>query len=197
MNIKKTSALLFALVLLLTILACQSFAPIASPTPTIDLATCMTQTEPTQEDIDFTLNFGDKIFSGGDWERAYRVEAQRVSASWTSNDESSVAYLDYLIFSCGTTADELNTYFNRDYWPVLFQNYEGYEPIDSCGSLSSTKLWEFDATSSGSDYQVLYWVRQESASRVLTMFLVYPPGSETLMNAYATQMFPDLTSCSP
>ncbi|HNB51862.1 MAG TPA: hypothetical protein PK530_07960 [Anaerolineales bacterium] len=197
MNTKKTSLLLPALFFLLMILACQSYAPIATPTPTIDPVACVTQTEPTQADIDFTLDFGDKIFTGGDWKRAYTVESQRLSASWTSDDLSSVGYLDYLIFSCGTTADELEGYFNRDYWPVLFQNYEGYEPINSCGSLASTKLWEFDATSSGSDYQVLYWVRQESASRVLTMFFVYPPDSETIMQAYATQMFPDLTSCAP
>lgn len=193
---KKPPFLFYIIPFLLTFLACQAFPPVAAPTPTIDPAICASQTEPTQEDIDYSLDFGDSIFSQSGWDRTYTVESQRVSASWTSNDKYSVAYLAYLIFSCGATTSELDIYFNHDYWHVLFQNYEGYEPMDSCGNLSSTMLWEFSAISGGNDYQVRYWAKQVSSTRVLTMFFVYPPTSVSTMNTYASKMFPELMSCS-
>jgi hypothetical protein len=191
----KNYSLLSLSLFILFLISCQVFSPITSPTPTVDLVNCAAQTDPTQADIDFSLNFGDAIFSEESWTRAYTVEPQRVSVSWTSETHNSVAYLSYLIFSCGTTAGELDAYFNEPYWPILFQNYETYEPADSCGSFTSLKLWEFTAVSSENDYQVRYWVRQENATRVLTLFFVYPPESASLMNTYTTKMFPEFEAC--
>lgn len=173
--------------------ACQVFAP--TPTPTIS-DDCATFTEPTENDIDFSLRFGESLFDPNTWARSYTVEAQRVSVSWTNDNESAVAYLDYLIFSCGYTATDLEIYFGDSYWPILFQNYASFEPQRACGSFQEgLSLYEFEAVSNDARYHVRYWVRPENSTGVLTLFLVFPTQAEATMDKYAAEMFPTLVTC--
>ncbi len=185
--------------------ACQTYSPLIAPTPTpinvptptFSFVNCEDATDPTQEDIDFSLDYGNGLYELPNWERSYTVESGRVSVSWINNDASAVAYVDYLVFICGYTSPELEEHFSGEYWDILFQNYESYEPVMHCGRFDrGLTLNEFSAISDGYEYQVRYWIRPQTENRVFTMFLVFPVDADSVMNSYAERMFPTLVSCA-
>lgn len=168
--------------------------PTEKPLPTVTPA-CISA-EPVQADIDRALAYTGSMFETTDWERSYSVSENRVSVTWLNNVQGSVAYLEALIFPCGYEDLDLDEYFSDENWGVIFENYESYELADECETNGRLRLYVFDAVSQGYDYQIYYWVENDTATRVMVLMLTLPVEAENYLNEIAPRLFPNLPNCS-
>lgn len=151
--------------------------------------------EPTRADIDRALSFTGKLFDTQDWQRTYTVATDKVSATWYSESFTSLAYLEALIFPCGYEELDLDAYFNVDTWLIIFGNYESYEYVDECRLDSGVRLYQFITVDQGFEYDVHYWVVNDTATRVISMMLVMPIESQDLIEEYSYSLFPQIPNC--
>jgi len=151
--------------------------------------------EPAQEDIDIALAYTGDLFRESEWQRTYTVSDGRVAVTWFSDALGSVAYLEALIFPCGYEDIDLDNFFNEENWQVIFENYESYEHVAQCNTDDGLRLYEFRTVEQGYDYEVKYWVENDTDTRVLGVMIVFPVESNSLMDDYSSELFPDLTSC--
>jgi len=185
-----------------TLLACEStFLPrSAVPTvPSVPVASdCAKMTEPTDEDIKFALGFTGDTFDSS-WQRTYRIENMRVKVTW-KNSENAVAYLDYLIYSCGYTQADWDYYFSdQTMREVLFRDYQNVNRTASCAeAVDKLALFEFTAQFRNEDYRIRYWAMPKTlgVTRFLMMMLVFPETSRTELDRYSRTLFPPLVSCA-
>ena len=151
--------------------------------------------EPTQNDVDRTLTYTDDIFSGADWVRSYTVESGHVYASWSNESLGALSFTEALIFSCGYTESDLDSYYNEENWQIIFANYESYKPVSECKSKDGLRLYQFTAIKDGYEYAIKYWMLKDTTTRVMEMMIVFPVESKALMDEYSSKLFPALTSC--
>jgi len=200
----KSLPLLF---LLLFISACGTpsvFVPTSTPKPIATEIVQPTQfespgcipTEPTQGDIDRALSFTGKMFDTGDWKRSYSVAESRVSITWLSDQLASVVYLESLIFACGYEEIDIENYFNNEYWPIIFENYESYEMTNDCQTSDGLRLYLFDVANLGSNYSVKYWVQPDTDHRLITVMMAFHIDNRSILDDFSYRLFPRLTSCS-
>ncbi|MBI5962159.1 MAG: hypothetical protein HY863_01685 [Chloroflexi bacterium] len=167
----------------------------ATLAPIVDMSGCISP-EPTQNDIDRALAYTDEIFSGTEWTRSYTVESSRVSVTFNSDSLGAVGFVEALIFPCGYGDSDLDTFFSNENWQIVFANYESYKALSECKSGGSLRLYQFNAVEEGGDYKIKYWALNDTDTRVVGMMIVFPVESESLMDEYASALFPDLTSCN-
>ena len=150
--------------------------------------------EPSEEDIRFLLTIGQDLFSKPEWVKSYTVEPYKVSFTRRNDTEAAIAYGEYLMYNCGYGQAELDEYFSDAGFAIVFSNYDRYTQTDFCeqGSLA---LYEYDLVFEGAPYLARYWVKQQSDTRLLVLMLVFPDESRATLDTYATQLFPDLSSC--
>ncbi len=177
-------------------------APTLTPVPTrtvrpqeMPVSGCISA-EPTQKDIDRALSFADKVIDPAEWDRSYTVSENRVSVTWLNNPQGAVIYFEALIFSCGYNEQDLNTYFSGENWKTIFLNYQSYEYLEECKAKDDLRLYQFNAISQGFNYKIRYWVLSDTDMRVITTMIVFPVGSESLLDDYSSRLFPTLRSCS-
>jgi hypothetical protein len=192
---------------LLLIFACDlpGFRPAEStqqitPTREIEIlpeaAPACISSEPAQRDIDRALQFTGGLFDTPEWERSYTVMSGRVGVTWLNNSVGAVAYLEALIFPCGYEEPDLDQYFNDETWDVIFENYDGHEIVLECETNSGLRLYEVEAANQGFDYDIRYWVRNDTDTRVITMMMTFPVDAEDFLDEYASRLFPALSNCS-
>ena len=178
----------------------DSATPLATDEPTEILLPTVTPVcispEPTQQDIDRALSYAAEAIDPAEWERTYTVSESRVSVTWFNDPQGAIIFLEALIFPCQYEEPGLDAYFGDGNWEAIFSNFEIYEMLDECNTDDGLRLYEFDAVSRGSDYEVRYWVENDTATRVITTMMTFPVGSEPLLDEYAFHLFPDLTTCS-
>lgn len=191
---------------LLVLLLLSACAPAATPTPmptpvpptvpplAVEEMTCIS-TQPTQEDVDRALAFTGGLFNTPDWERSYTVEDSRVAVTWFGSSISAVAFLEALIFPCGYEELDLDQFFGDENWDIIFGNYQRYQRVDECRTDAGLRLYQFKAVDQGFDYDIYYWAQNDTATRVVTMMIVLPVGSEDRMEEYGYSLFPTLQSC--
>lgn len=195
------------LIILLFLLACQlpglkPVTPTPQPIPTRQIEILPTLTpvciseEPTQRDIDRALAFTGEMFQNDEWERSYMVMSGRVGVTWLNNPVGAVAYLEALIFPCGYEEPDLNAYFDADNWDIIFENYDEYEIVAECKSNNGLRLYEIESINEGLDYNIRYWVKNDTDTRVITMMMTFPVDAEALLDEYASRLFPSLSICS-
>jgi hypothetical protein len=151
--------------------------------------------DPTQRDIDRALDFTGGLFLGGDWERSHFAADGRVGVTWLNNSIGAVVYLEALIFPCGYEEADLNAYFSSANWAVIFQDYENHEIFSQCAAPNGLRLFEFEAVNLGFDYDIRYWVFNDTDHRVITMMMTFPESAEDLLDDYAASLFPNLPHC--
>jgi hypothetical protein len=151
--------------------------------------------EPEQADIDRALAYTHDLFSGPDWQRTYTVSDSRVAVTWSNDTLGSVAYLEALIFPCGYKELDLDNYFNEENWKAIFANYESYEAVAECKMDTGLRLYQFKAVEQGNDYDIKYWAKNDTDTRVMGVMIVFLVKSKSLMDEYSTRLFPELTSC--
>lgn len=150
--------------------------------------------EPAEEDIRFALSIGQDLFSKPEWVKSYTVEPYKVSLTRRNDTEAGIAYAEYLMYNCGYGQAELDEYFSEASFAIVFGNYESHAQTNFCeeGNLA---LYEYDLVDEEYPYAARYWVKQQSDTRLLIVMLVFPRENPSLMDAYATRLFPDLSSC--
>jgi hypothetical protein len=151
--------------------------------------------EPTQADIDRAINYAGELVSAPEWEQTYTVGDGRVSVTWFNNSLASVIYLEGLIFPCMYEELDLDNFFNDENWQVIFANYQSYEPVSACKTDDGLRLYEFKAIADDFEYNIKYWVENDTDTRVIGAMVVLPVESVDLMNEYSTTLFPKLTEC--
>jgi hypothetical protein len=68
--------------------------------------------------------------------------------------------------------------------------------IDRCEFESGTTLRLFDVEDDGNEYWMRYWTRQETETRVLAFFLVFPKTSGVDLEEYSERFDPEATTCA-
>jgi len=126
-SIQRSLVMLGILLVLIVTLACTSFTEgLSSILP--DAQDCESATEPTQRDVDYILAFTGDTFKSKEWERSYAVESMRASVTWMNDGTGSLAYPDYLIFSCGYTQEDIDDYFSdENFRTVFFSDYQNLQ----------------------------------------------------------------------
>lgn len=195
---------------LLFLLACGSAAPKSTPTPppsatpkpppTLSASqtalppltpVCLPSAEPTEEDIDRALSFTGSLFSA--WKRSYSVSENRAAVSWTL--ENKLAYLEALIYPCGYEEPDVNAYYSEENWKTIFANYESYQPGKKCRDDAGLRLYQFSAQNLGFEYDVRYWVQNDTDNRLIGLMLVFPADERGLLEEYSARLFPHLADC--
>jgi hypothetical protein len=150
--------------------------------------------EPAEEDIRFALSIGQDLFSKPEWVKSYTVEPYQVRLTRLNDTESAVAYIEYLMYNCGYGQADLDERFSEASFAIVFQDYESHVQTNFCedGDLA---LYEYDLVNEEYPYAARYWAKQQSDTRILIVMLVFPRENPSLMNTYATRLFPDLSSC--
>lgn len=176
------------LIAVATILTACSPAPPGGPSDECGLI------EPTQKDIDKVLSFGGDTFTSDKWIRSYTVEPYKMSLFRQNDGEGAIAYIEYLIYTCGYGQAELDEYFSEEGFDIAFNAYEVHTLTAFCeqGSLA---LYKFDLTDEGTQYTSHYWVEQTDDSRVLAVMLVFPAAGAAQLDRYSQKLFPALSSC--
>jgi len=185
-------ALIFALGMS-TVLSCRFLAqkPLSIP------GDCESATEPTEQDVEYVLGFAGNTFESSDWQRSYTVAPDRASVTWLNHGEGTVAFLEYLIYSCGYTQADMDDHFSeQNFEDIIFRDYENLQSIATCTDIEGDlTLHEFTAEVHETDYVIRFWIKLDSKTRVLDMMIVFPEVSETELDKYAREVFPELSSC--
>lgn len=169
--------------------------PTSTPTETT-VTDCTTQTEPTEQDIQYLLGFPGDSLASAEWERSYQVKNMVASATWMNNTKGAMVDVEMLIFSCGYTQNNVDTYFSeknltevilRDYQPVFTSKCK-----DVTGRL---ELFEFNATLHEQPYLVRLWIQPVNDTRLLSAILTYPEVSKGEFDQVSQELFSSLHSC--
>lgn len=190
---RRYQIILWVIVGIVAILSCK---PGLWGTPAIPVD-CKEVVDPTPKDVEYVLEFTGDTFTSAGWERSYTVGDQRASVTWLKNAESALAYLEYLVYNCGYTQADLNTYFSeRNFKEVIFRDYQNLQRQAQCANDDAgLTLHEFTAVWQEKDYRIRYWVKLDSDTRVLTLMLTFPEKAEPSLDRYAKDIFPALSSC--
>ena len=172
-----------------------------TPTPTITPTIQPTVTpvcissNPTQKDIDRALAYTGGTFSKPDWEQSYTVNESAVDVLWQNISQSALVYLEARIKPCGYEEPDLNKEFSDENWKAVFANYESYELIDECKKDDGIRLYEFKTRNQGFEYEIRYWVDNDTDTRVIVTMIVFPFESISLLDEYSSMLFPGYSTC--
>jgi hypothetical protein len=163
------------------------------PIPTVT-PVCISS-EPTQADIDRALSYTDEILNTPEWNKSYSVAENRVAVTWQNSPLGAVIYLESLIFPCSYEEPDLNEYFSDENWNAVFQNYESHELIGECKTNTGLRLYEFKTQNQGFEYEIRYWVENDTNTRVIVTMIVFPLESKLLLDEYSSMLFPGYSTC--
>jgi hypothetical protein len=204
-----------ALVVLFLISACGGKPAAITATPTATLSPPPTSTQtiqptdiplstvtpvcissaPTQADINRALTYTGGTFNQPDWVQSYTVNETTVSVLWQNVPQSALVYLEAIIFPCGYEEPDLNKYFSDENWKAVFANYENYELINECRNNDGLRLYEFKTQNQGFEYEIKYWVKKDTDTRVISTMIVFPLETKLLLDEYSSMLFPDYSTC--
>jgi hypothetical protein len=112
-----------------------------------------------------------------------------------NNAQGAIVYLEAIIFPCSYEEPDLNNYYSDENWKTIFQNYEGYELLDECKTNAGTRLYEFKTQNQGFEYEIKYWVQNDTDTRVISTMIVFPLESKLLLDEYSSMLFPGYSTC--
>ncbi|MBP6177626.1 MAG: hypothetical protein KA473_02395 [Anaerolineales bacterium] len=171
----------------------------STPTPAAETFVTVTpvciSSQPVQADIDRVLSYSEGVFTDPEWEQSQFVSDSRVSVTWLNNPLGAVIYLEGLIFPCTYEEPDLNQYYSDENWQTIFQNYESYEMIDQCKTNTGLRLYEFKTQNLGLQYDVRFWVQNDTNTRVISTMLVFPSELQEQFDDYSSRFFPTYQTC--
>ncbi len=157
---------------------------------------CNKTADPTDQDVKKALAYTGDIFQTGDWKRLYTVGNQRVAITWNHNALDALAYMEYLVWDCGYTHTELDSYFSESSFKNgFFKAYDNPVELKHCANADGLSLYEYSASFQGEDYFIRYWSKLESPTRILTLMLSFPTKDKAVQDKLANQLFPQLVAC--
>jgi hypothetical protein len=152
--------------------------------------------KPTQADADRALSYTGDTFSTPEWALSYTINETTVAVLWQDVPQGALVYLEAVIFPCGYEEPDLNKYYSDENWKAVFANYESYELIDECKRDDGLRLYEFKSHNQGLDYEIRYWVENDTDTRVISTMIIFPIESKSLLDEYSSKLFPDYSTCS-
>ncbi len=164
-----------------------------------------------EREIITVLRMGEGIFEPELWRASAAENLASTTATWQSTFESGyggTSFLNYLHFSTGYSLDELDSFFDEDWFAETFINWEDARKTNVCFDDDLT-LHEFtlvyrDNQDNLTEYALRYWVEPVSETRVRTWHVAFPstlpdgspsPEGQALLDDYAARMYPDLPGC--
>jgi hypothetical protein len=184
----------------LMMLACnaltQPLSFFATPTPTVaDIGrnSGCPDSQPTQKEIDFALQFKDETFKSPGWKSSYAVMEYRVRKTWENKDLDAVVNMDHIIF-CGATDTSLDDYYTSDNFDLIFQHYFSYEQQRDCRS-ADLRLYELKVNYRENEYNARFWVELVDGNHTRETLLVFPIAATKDLDSYSKKIMPGLPSC--
>ena len=202
---RRSLCIVLSMMVIALLLACSSV--IEDPTPTsmpptpteteIPPVQCAEARSPTDEDVEYTLAFADKVLVPDEWQRTYEVKVDRVNATYHGPEGGFVA-LEYLIYPCGYTSADIDEFFSRESLEqVIYANYQDPRVVDDCrDDGEQLLLFEISTESQGTTYAIRHWVLTDHPTRVLNMLIAYPEENRENLDELGRKLFPQLVSCS-
>ena len=140
-------------------------------------------------------NFTSGVFEADRWRSSSTVLPFRIDVIWEAPDLDSLAYLEYLLFNCGYTEEDLDEYFSdENFEQLMFIDYEDPQKIAQCRA-GDVRLYEYQAGFSGKPYLLSQWAKPDDDTRVANFLMVFPLEDAPLMRSYAAKIFPELVTC--
>ncbi|PWH12107.1 MAG: hypothetical protein DDG60_15005 [Anaerolineae bacterium] len=135
------------------------------------------------------------MFGPPDWQETYSIQPYHVIRNWLSATYNAVVSVDYVLYNCGHTQTDLETYFSDESFRTqILVDYQDVERLAVC-SQGETTLYIYSARLENADYLTYTWAKLDGKYRVLEVFMAFPTFRKEIMDQYARQLFPDLPSC--
>jgi len=168
--------------------------PTDKPLPTVTPA-CISP-KPTEEDIAQALHFAADVFDSPDWDQSYTVSETTVAVTRQNVQKGAVVYVQAIIFPCTYEEPDLDHYYSDENWKSIFSSYESYEAIAECKTDNGLRLYQFSAQNQGVEYEINYWVKNDTRTRVISTMFVFPVNEQSPLSDYSARIFPNLPNCS-
>jgi len=165
-----------------------------APSPAASIGTGCDSLQPTQGDIQYSLNFGDSLFTDAVWSRSYTVREQEAIVSWTHRSVAALSDVSLQLFCDDNGTADLELYYNNDTVKQKFSNYDSVNIINSCKN-TNTVLYEVDAVEQGVNYTIHQWFQAINKTRLLAVVIVFPKEESVLVQRYSQGLFPTLSAC--
>lgn len=178
---QKGAAMLKRLFILVVLLGGALFVGQAQDTPTREIYTA--------------LSYGDEVFEPESWLASATEQLGVTTAQWRADLLNGLAYLSYLHFDTPVQPDQISLIFTDDWFKATFANYQSWSEVRNC-QLENVTLREFSLVQNNEKFSMRYWIEPVNENRVLTMFLVFPSASTTLLDDYSKKLFPDAAVCA-
>lgn len=118
-----------------------------------------------------------------------------LNVTWLADNSGAVAFMDYLIYNCGVTETDLDSYFSADnISSIIFLGYENVQKNTACHS-GDLRLYEYRGQFGGQNYLLSLWAKPDGQNRVIEFFTAFPANNPQLALDYANRLFPELPAC--
>lgn len=114
---------------------------------------------------------------------------------WQDAPQGALVYLEARIKPCGYEEPDLNREFSDENWAAIFANYESYELTNECKNNDGLRLYEFKTQNQGIEYDIKYWVENDTDTRFIVTMIVFPLESKLLLDEYSSMLFPNYSTC--
>lgn len=159
-----------------------------------------TACEPTQSIIE---NFADvldlhtDVLDEDDWDLSVSYDEldYRIRVSRFPVDTTGLVSINYLIYDCGYDIDDLEDYYDEDYFELFLETYTEAERTDECTD-GGLMLYEYELEFEGDDYIGRFWVVEYSRTRVYDVLVTFLADEEDRLDEVSEDLFPELSSCA-
>jgi len=149
--------------------------------------------KPTNAEVDRAREYKADEF-GADWTESYTVMDNRITVTHKNTPLNSVINFDTVNF-CAVTNASLDDYYTEATFNIIFQYYDDHKYQNGCRS-GDLRLYEFDLTNQGYDYNGRFWVEIVDENHTRETLLVFPVTDIDNFNRYSDQLMPKLASCN-
>jgi hypothetical protein len=156
--------------------------------------------EPTQSTVENfveALDLHSDVFNEEDWrvnvtyeETDYVIQVNRFP-----EDTIGVTTVNYVIYDCGYSTRDLNSYYDDEGFESILEVYNDSERTEECSDGGLT-LYHYDLEYEGDDYLSRFWIVEYSETRVYDVQLTFLADEEDRLDELAEDLFPELPRCS-
>jgi hypothetical protein len=150
-------------------------------------------TLPTEEDIQYALNFGSEVFADGNWSQVYEISEYSAYVEYTHKSLPALAYVEMLLFCVDQGTEDVKEWYFDPNIETIFAPL-GELTINSC-SKDNLLLYEVDADGEDADHINKMWVQVFDKIHVLTVKLVMSDTLADELEEYSHTLFPKFSAC--
>lgn len=166
----------------------------AIPVPTDAVLLSCPTVSPAQDDAMVDGYHADVLTPDDGWTFTLSEGTSKTIGTWLNNRLGAVAYMELLHYDCGLPPKAVDLYFNPDTFSILFANYDSYDFIGNCAN-GDQRLFLFEASDNGVDYETRYWFEPLSAQRLAMFMLTTPVSQASNITPLLDRLYPDLPNC--